>query len=101
MLPYSYNRLLNSSTRIKVGPGKNSKKADFSIIRKQICHKITYPKSSKIHFTEKFLWPIKYLGLCDYIVWRKQIFHTYLIYQPLPTHNFRLENGIDFKSDQW
>ena len=36
-------------------PRKNSKKAEFGIIRKQIFHRITYPKSSKIHLGENFL----------------------------------------------
>ena len=39
-------------------PGKNLKKAEFGIIRKQIFHRITYPKSSKIHLGENVLWPI-------------------------------------------
>ena len=38
-------------------PRKNSKKANFGIIRKQIFHRITYPKSSKI-LLGKFLCPI-------------------------------------------
>ena len=45
-------------TEIRGEPRKNSKKADFDIIRKQIFHRITYPKSSKIHLGEIFLWPI-------------------------------------------
>ena len=39
-------------------PRKNLKKAELGIIRKQIFHRITYPKSSKIHLGETFLWPI-------------------------------------------
>ena len=34
---------------------KNLKKADFGIIRKQIFHRITYPKSSKILLGETYL----------------------------------------------
>ena len=39
-------------------PGKNLKKADIGIVRKQMFHRITYPKFSKIHLGENFLWPI-------------------------------------------
>ena len=42
-------------TQKKGEPGKNSKKADFGIVRKQIFHRITYPKSSKILLGETYL----------------------------------------------
>jgi len=38
----------------KSEPGKNSKKADFDIIIKQIFRRLTYPKSSEILLGEKF-----------------------------------------------
>ena len=37
---------------------KKLKEADFGIIRKQIFHRITYPKSSTILLGEMFLYPI-------------------------------------------
>ena len=42
-----------SPVEIGLNP-ENLKKADFSVIRKQLFHRITYPKSSKILLGETF-----------------------------------------------
>ena len=39
-------------------PRKNSKKANFGIVGKEIFCRITYPKSPKIPLGENFLYPI-------------------------------------------
>ena len=79
-------------------PGKNSKKADFGITRKQIFHRVTYPKSSKIHPGEIFYGQF---SIEAYVTGFRKVDHPHISNLPtLTTHNFRLENGIDLKFDQ-
>ena len=79
-------------------PGKNSKKAEFGIIRKQIFHRITYPKSSKIHLGEIFYGQFS-IEACM-TGFRKVDLSRISNLLTLTAHNFRLENGIDLKYDQ-
>ena len=51
-LPVNIQKI--ESGRFRVKPGKNSKKANFGIIGKQIFHRVTYPKSSKSSLGKHF-----------------------------------------------